>query len=612
MNRKERKRRISQTFARWLLLTLTLALTVTTLFIYGLQTSLSEQETDQLLRLNIEDVKQDIVDASDSNLLELAHNVAKAIDSIENELTYADLQANLDQYGLSEINIIDEHGIIVKSSTEEFQGFDMNSGAQSREFLVLLDGQTEYVQRYQPISYDASISRKYAGVVLKRGGFVQVGYDAARFQSDIDEQVIALTQNRHVGAGGRILICDTNRNIVSNAKGFNQQNLDMINFEITSDNIRQGDRFETVIKDEPYYCMLEMSEGYYIIAIMPKREATSSRNLSVCVTIVMMVVVFVALFGMIYYLLKRQIVNNVQKINNSLEKITGGNLDVVVDVHTNLEFESLSNDINTTVDALKRHIEEAAARIDQELEFARIIQLSALNTVFPPYPHRKDFSIYARMDTAKEVGGDFYDFYLLTEDTLGILIADVSGKGIPAAMMMMQAKALISSLANSGIDVAEVFTRANDALCEHNDANMFITAWMGILNLKTGLLTYANAGHNPPLLRRKGQQFEYLKSPAGFVLAGWEGFQYQKQKLQLAPGDQLYLYTDGVTEAENFAAVQFGNDNLCTALNEEKSDDPEKLCRKIKQDVDRFVGDSLPFDDITMLSLTYRGGANNG
>lgn len=216
------------------------------------------------------------------------------------------------------------------------------------------------------------------------------------------------------------------------------------------------------------------------------------------------------------------------------------------------------------------------------------------------------------MDTAKEVGGDFYDFYLLTEDTLGILIADVSGKGIPAAMMMMQAKALISSLANSGIDVAEVFTRANDALCEHNDANMFITAWMGILNLKTGLLTYANAGHNPPLLRRKGQQFEYLKSPAGFVLAGWEGFQYQKQKLQLAPGDQLYLYTDGVTEAENFAAVQFGNDNLCTALNEEKSDDPEKLCRKIKQDVDRFVGDSLPFDDITMLSLTYRGGANNG
>ena len=598
-------------FARWLLLAVVLALTVTTVFIYLLQTRLSEQDTDRLLRLNIADVKQDIMDASDANLLKLAHSVAKEIDSAGEDLTYADLQMKLDEYGLSEINLIDERGIITKSSNLEFQGFDMNSGAQAREFLVLLDGKAEYVQSYQPISYDASVSRKYAGVTLQQGGFVQVGYDAARFQADIDEQVIALTQNRHVGAGGRILICDRNRNIVSNAKGFNQQNLDMIRFEVTSGEVRQGECFETVVNSEPYYGMLEMSEGYYIIAIMPKSEAVLSRNISVCVTIFMMVVVFIALFGMIYELLKRQIVNNVQKINSSLQEITGGNLDVVVDVHTNEEFESLSNDINTTVDALKRHIEEAAARIDQELEFARSIQISALNTVFPPYPHRKDFSIYACMDTAKEVGGDFYDFYLLNEDTLGFLIADVSGKGIPAAMLMMQAKTLISSLAGSGIDVAEVFTRANDDLCEHNDANMFITAWMGVLNLKTGLLTYANAGHNPPLLRRKGQQFEYLKSPAGFVLAGWEGFQYRKQELQLAPGDQLYLYTDGVTEAENLEELQFGEENLRAALNEEKSDDPEKLCRKIKRDVAGFVGEASAFDDITMLSLTYRGGAGN-
>ena len=598
-------------FARWLLLAVALALTVTAVFIYLLQTRLSEQDTDRLLRLNIADVKQDIMDASDANLLKLAHSVAKEIDSAGEELTYADLQVKLDEYSLSEINLIDERGIITKSSNIEFQGFDMNSGAQAREFLVLLDGKAEYVQSYQPISYDGSVFRKYAGVTLKQGGFVQVGYDAARFQADIDEQVIALTQNRHVGAGGRILICDRNRNIVSNAKGFNQQNLDMISFEVTSGEVRQGECFETAVNSEPYYCMLEMSEGYYIIAIMPKSEAVLSRNISVCVTIFMMVVVFIALFGMIYELLKRQIVNNVQKINSSLQEITGGNLDVMVDVHANEEFESLSNDINTTVDALKRHIEEAAARIDQELEFARSIQLSALNTVFPPYPHRKDFTIYACMDTAKEVGGDFYDFYLLNEDALGFLIADVSGKGIPAAMLMMQAKTLISSLAGSGIDVAEVFTRANDDLCEHNDANMFITAWMGVLNLKTGLLTYANAGHNPPLLRRKGQQFEYLKSPAGFVLAGWEGFRYGKQELQLAPGDQLYLYTDGVTEAENLEEMQFGDKNLRAALNEEKSDDPEKLCRKIKRDVDSFVGEASAFDDITMLSLTYRGGASN-
>ena len=311
----------------------------------------------------------------------------------------------------------------------------------------------------------------------------------------------------------------------------------------------------------------------------------------------MIITVFMALFGIIYYLLKRQIVDNIRKINGSLAEITGGNLDTTVDVHSNEEFASLSDDINTTVNALKHHIEEAAARIDQELEFARSIQLSALNTVFPPYPHRKDF--------------DIYDFYLLNEDTLGILIADVSGKGIPAAMMMMQAKTLISSLANSGINVDEVFTRANDTLCEHNDANMFVTAWMGILNLKTGLMTYVNAGHNPPLMRRNDGQFAYLESPAGFVLAGWEGFQYRRQELQLAPGDQLYLYTDGVTEATDLQEALFGEEKLLAALNEYEGNEPQAMCDKVKQDVDRFVGEAPQFDDITMLSLTYKGGASH-
>ena len=213
--------------------------------------------------------------------------------------------------------------------------------------------------------------------------------------------------------------------------------------------------------------------------------------------------------------------------------------------------------------------------------------------------------------SAKEVGGDFYDFYLLNEDTLGILIADVSGKGIPAAMMMMQAKTLISSLANSGINVDEVFTRANDTLCEHNDANMFVTAWMGILNLRTGLMTYVNAGHNPPLMRRNDGQFAYLKSPAGFVLAGWEGFQYRRQELQLAPGDQLYLYTDGVTEATDLQESLFGEEKLLAALNEYEGNEPQAMCDKVKQDVDRFVGEAPQFDDITMLSLTYKGGAGH-
>ena len=611
MYEKKKKRRISETFAQWLLLALSLALVVATVFIYILQTRMSENNTEQLLRLNIEDVKQDIIDASDANILELSHTIADELNASKRVPTNDDLEWKRFKYGLSEINVIDENGIIVATTYPDFMNFDMRSGAQSGEFMVLLDGKTEYVQSYQPVSFDASISMKYAGVVLDKGGFVQVGYDAKRFQRDIDQEVIGVTRNRHVGEGGSLIICDENWKIVSDRHDVEGQLLETIGLTVDTDKIANGERFTATVYGVPSYCMYQYSEGYYIISVLPKSEAVLSRNVSVGVTIAMMVVIFMALFGIIYYLLKRQIVDNIRKINGSLAEITGGNLDTTVDVHSNEEFASLSDDINTTVNALKHHIEEAAARIDQELEFARSIQLSALNTVFPPYPHRKDFDIYARMDTAKEVGGDFYDFYLLNEDTLGILIADVSGKGIPAAMMMMQAKTLISSLANSGINVDEVFTRANDTLCEHNDANMFVTAWMGILNLRTGLMTYVNAGHNPPLMRRNDGQFAYLKSPAGFVLAGWEGFQYRRQELQLAPGDQLYLYTDGVTEATDLQESLFGEEKLLAALNEYEGNEPQAMCDKVKQDVDRFVGEAPQFDDITMLSLTYKGGAGH-
>ena len=611
MYEKKKKRRISETFAQWLLLALSLALVVATVFIYILQTRMSENNTEQLLRLNIEDVKQDIIDASDANILELSHTIADELNASKRVPTNDDLEWKRFKYGLSEINVIDENGIIVATTYPDFMNFDMRSGAQSGEFMVLLDGKTEYVQSYQPVSFDASISMKYAGVVLDKGGFVQVGYDAKRFQRDIDQEVIGVTRNRHVGEGGSLIICDENWKIVSDRHDVEGQLLETIGLTVDTDKIANGERFTATVYGVPSYCMYQYSEGYYIISVLPKSEAVLSRNVSVGVTITMMVVIFMALFGIIYYLLKRQIVDNIRKINGSLAEITGGNLDTTVDVHSNEEFASLSDDINTTVNALKHHIEEAAARIDQELEFARSIQLSALNTVFPPYPHRKDFDIYARMDTAKEVGGDFYDFYLLNEDTLGILIADVSGKGIPAAMMMMQAKTLISSLANSGINVDEVFTRANDTLCEHNDANMFVTAWMGILNLKTGLMTYVNAGHNPPLMRRNDGQFAYLKSPADFVLAGWEGFQYRRQELQLAPGDQLYLYTDGVTEATDLQEALFGEEKLLAALNEYEGNEPQAMCDKVKQDVDRFVGEAPQFDDITMLSLTYKGGASH-
>ena len=320
-------------------------------------------------------------------------------------------------------------------------------------------------------------------------------------------------------------------------------------------------------------------------------------------------VVFGMLFIVVYFLIKKLIVDNIVKINRSLAKITSGNLDTVVDVRTNEEFASLSDDINSTVLTLKRYIAEAAARIDKELKFAKAIQHSAIPMVFPPYPAHGEFDIYATMDTAKEVGGDFYDFYFVGENKLGFLIADVSGKGIPAAMFMMTAKTLIKGYAESGKSVDEVFTIANAKLCESNEAGMFVTAWMGILDITTGLLEFANAGHNPPLVRHADGRFEFLKSKSGFILAGMEGMKYRRNELVLSPGDEIYLYTDGVTEATNAENALYGEERLANLLNTIHGLSGEALCRAVKAGIDAFAGDAPQSDDITMLYLKYNGGS---
>ncbi|MBR1989352.1 MAG: SpoIIE family protein phosphatase, partial [Firmicutes bacterium] len=593
-------------FQRWLFVVVTIAFLFTTAFLWFFQTRLSQQNAIELLSLNISDVRQDIIDASDENLLERAALVAEEI----NNNAAPDSAFLLDmivKYNLAEANIIDSDGIITATTYKPFLNYDMASGTQSAEFMVLLQGQTEYAQSYQPTSYDPQILRKYGGVVLEGGGFVQVGYDSGRFQRDIDSLVVGLTRNRHVGEAGSIIIADEDFKIVSDRHDNEGRGLRITGLTFDPETIAENEPFTAEVYSESCYCMYVHTEGYYIIAVLPQKEAVLSRNVSVGITTAMELIVFAALFLLIYILIKKLIVDNIHRINHSLSEITDGNLDVTVDVRSNEEFSSLSDDINSTVDTLKRYIADAAARIDAELEFARAIQHSSLPSVFPPYPGRKEFELFASMRTAKEVGGDFYDFYLIDDKTLAFLIADVSGKGIPAAMFMMQSKTLLKSCAESGMSVEEVFTQANEKLCEGNDAGMFVTAWMGILDIDTGLVTFANAGHNPPLIRRSDGSCEYLKTRPGFVLAGMESIRYRKNELQLMPGDMLYLYTDGVTEATDAANQLYGEDRLFDLLNKHGELQPQPLCENIITDVDKFTGEAPQFDDITMLCLKYSG-----
>lgn len=604
---KNKKQNISGAFRKWLLVLVVIAFLATTAFLWVSQTKISQNNAVNLLELNISDVREDIIDASDENLLKLTRQIAGDLNNAEN--ITSDLLAELtEKYGVTEINCINSDGIIFASTYPDFLNYDMRSGEQSAEFMVLLSGETEYVQSYRPVSYDASISRKYGGAVLADGGFVQVGYGAERFQKDIDKFVVGVTRNRHVGEGGSIIIVDENWNIVSDRYGNEGKNLDVTGIWIDTDSMPENETFTAEVYGETCFCMHQVAEGYRIVAVMPKSEAALSRNVSVGVTTVMQIIVFAALFIMIFILVKRLVVENIYKVNDSLSAITEGNLDTVVDVRSHIEFDALSDDINTTVNTLKKYISEAEARIDAELAFAKAIQHSALPSVFPPYPNRKEFDISATMHTAKEVGGDFYDFYFVDEDTLAFLVADVSGKGIPAAMFMMQSKTLLKSYAESGMSVEEVFTNANEKLCEGNDAGMFVTAWMGLLNTKTGVITFANAGHNPPLVKHADGSFSYLKTRPGFVLAGMEDIRYRKNEYQLEMGDVIYLYTDGVTEAMNISNELYGENRLLEVLNKNSEFDTQTICNAVKADVDLFVGEAPQFDDITMLCLKFNGG----
>ena len=604
---KEQKQ-ISQTFQFWLFICIVIAYFVTSGFTYVLQTGMSGKETESVININLEDVHKDITDTSDENLLKITRTVRSEYLSDDTPLYIL-----CERYNVKGINIVDQNGIITDSTLKEFIGYDMASGEQSAEFLVLLDGEEEFVQKYQPLSIDESISRKYAGVRLPDGGFIQVGYDAEQFRKDIDERVIEVTKNRHIGNNGFVAICDENLNIVIDRSDYSGKNLNTIGVSIDTDVTSENTVFEAEIYGKPYFLAYTFAEGYYIIGAIPKSEAMFMRNVSIYVSIFMEILIFAALFTLIYFLIKKVIIDNLRKINGTLAEITDGNLNVTVDVRTNEEFASLSDDINQTVSTLKRYIAEAAARIDKELEFAKEIQYSALPSVFPPYPNRKDFEIYAHMITAKEVGGDFYDFYMLGDSTLAFMIADVSGKGIPAAMFMMQAKTIIKDLAESGLELPEVFATANKKLCENNDAGMFVTAWMGILDLKTGLLKFVNAGHNPPLVRQADGEFVYLKARSGMVLAGMDGIKYRQNELQLTPGDQIFLYTDGVTEATDKNNQLYGEERLLETVNRNIVMDTRKLCEAVKYDVDQFVGEAPQFDDITMLSveIQYIRGENS-
>ena len=606
--KKKTSEGIAHTFQRRLLSCIVIAYLITSTFTLVLQNGMAQIETQEVFTVSINDVESAVRARSNLQLLEIAKMVKEEYEKTPT-VSLTDLAA---KYEIKEINIVAQSGLITNSTEEDvINRYDMNSKAQSKEFVDRMKIQDSFVQEYSPRGKDESVWRKYAAINLENGGFIQVGYDTEQFREMLDEFVIDATKDRHVGTDGFVAVLDENLCMVIN-NDYAGKHISSIGIT-PPEEMKEGKTATALYYADvvdgvsdlsvEYMYVFKFVEGYCLIAAMPVNEAMFMRDASMLTSIFMQVLIFATLFVFIYVLIKRVIINNLKKINDTLGRITEGDLNVTVDVRSNAEFSSLSDDINSTVSTLKRYIAEAAARIDKELEYAKQIQLSALPTNFP---ENEEYSIYAEMIAAKEVGGDFYDFYKLSDTNVAFLAADVSGKGIPAAMFMMTAKTIIKDLAESGMAVNDIFTKANEKLCENNESGMFVTAWMGILDLTTGNVQFANAGHNPPVLKRADGSFEYLKTRAGFVLAGMEGVRYRAGEITLCPGDRLFLYTDGVPEATNTENKLYGEDRLLDFMNQNASVEAVKFLPALKNNIDEFVGEAPQFDDITMLMLDFK------
>ena len=340
------------------------------------------------------------------------------------------------------------------------------------------------------------------------------------------------------------------------------------------------------------------------------QTVTSSRR-AILNQIVLSLICLVFILLLVIYPLRKvqKYIHEYKNTKNSKDIVEG-----LSKVSLRNEIGELAVDVSEMAEEIDFHVEKTAnitaekERINTELSMATKIQAAMLPNVFPPFPDRDEFDVYASMDPAKEVGGDFYDFFLIDDDHLALVIADVSGKGVPASLFMMISKILIKNYTMSGLSPAKALEAANNQICSNNKEDMFVTVWLGVLEISSGKLTAANAGHEYPVLKKPGEKFELIKDKHGPAVGAMEGRKYREYELQLEPGSKLFVYTDGVPEATDADNAFFGTERMVNALNE-KTDAafPKQLLGCVRRAVDNFVKEAEQFDDLTMLCIEYKG-----
>ena len=359
------------------------------------------------------------------------------------------------------------------------------------------------------------------------------------------------------------------------------------------------------------------SDGKIIAMLCVEKPMTrleAARNTYV-LHVILWTLTAIVLFIIVYsVILRRGIIKPIKTLTKEAERFAKTNLPSgePINIRQKDEVGILARAVEKMETDIARYTENLTViiaekeRVNTELSVATRIQANMLPSIFPAFPNRKEFDIFATMNPAKEVGGDFYDFFMVDERHLAIVMADVSGKGVPAALFMVIGKTLIKDHTWPGKDLGSVFDEVNELLCESNSEGLFITAFEGVLDLVSGEFRFVNAGHEIPYICKKNGKFEPYKIRAGFVLAGMEGMRYKCGEMQLEAGDKIFQYTDGITEAANVRMELYGMDRLTAVLGENSDLPPGELLPAVKRDIDNFVGEAPQFDDITMLCLEYR------
>ncbi len=581
----------------------------------------AKSKIDSKIRYNLDDVVRII---HSKMWYSLSHNLEFTANDIDGHLEEEGIEHVYDEEVLlymegmknittpprySEISIVDKTGKIIVSTEDNLIGYDLHSGERSAEFLCLLDRTGFYKQDMGSKILDDSSDSVYFGYSMPfLGGFILCGMSEQDFKDYKMFYYEYGMEESRIDKTGYIIPLDSDQEILSapsemQIEGKITLKKDLDEMADTGEIIRQDmygtDAYVGVIKDD----------DFYLVAVYPAAEAWENWKVSIIVLILIDAIVFALLFFLIRRLMKRQVLDGIEDINDSLTRITGGDLNEKVNFRDSIEFEGLSDGINYTVDRLKGLIKEAEERIDAELALAAKIQTSFLPHKFPAFPDRKEFELYAAMVPAKEVGGDFYDYFFTDEDHLALVIADVSGKGIPAAMFMAVSMDKIRhSVMKYGTDVSGAMTEVNLELLKENDAGLFVTVWLGVINVSTGHVDYVDAGHEYPAICRAGGEFTADEDVHSGPVAALKRTKFEAGSFELKAGDILYLYTDGLTEANNPEGEMFKINRVLDALNINKdSEIPlSELDENVRTRIAEFAKDEPQFDDMTTLLYRHR------